>query len=273
MNSKNNNYLIISLFTLLTSITSKAQNQNTYLLEYKFRLSQRLHYKTGQHDSVVISSENQTTAFKTTTRTIKSLFILSTPPNKPYTISIQSDSVWTDQKILSPKKIGKGILFLMLKDPPQKTVKLTSSGKPFFQYSHTSPFLIPLPEKSVAINDTWEFEITTLHKEQIKGKTTINGHCILYDVQKEDEKNLALIIVSAESKSKCKLNLQGPRGKISGSFTSKGTFTGLVYFDINKGHVTEVIINENHESNINSSSSSSLTKSSTSTSTIKLIPE
>jgi hypothetical protein len=91
-------------------------------------------------------------------------------------------------------------------------------------------------------------------------------------VQKEGGKSIALIIVNSETNGNIEFKMQTSQGSFSGSSVSKGSETSLVYFDIEKGQIIE-IINEETTSSINEMSLGSSSMSSSSKSTIKLISE
>jgi hypothetical protein len=127
--------------------------------------------------------------------------------------------------------------------------------------------IIPLPEKSVSVNDTWDFNLESEIKGRQKGNIVVTGQCLLYDIDRSGTSPLATIIINSETKRDVEFNMQSPQGSISGNSTSVTMGTHLVYFDIEKGRITEIVSEENMESSnqmsMGSSNSSNVTKSTT----------
>ena len=129
-----------------------------------------------------------------------------------------------------------------------------------------------LRTRPVGVNDTWEFEKNIERKSRMKGKTHIKGQCLLYDIQKEAGQTLALIIVNTESTGEGEFKFKRQDTEISGSTQTKGVATSLVYFDIDRGRITEIVTEETRYS-VTESTMFSSTVSTKTKSTIKLISE
>lgn len=154
----------------------------------------------------------------------------------------------------------------------ENSYKMTPQGNSTTKEPIISQLILPLPDKPVAVNATWNFEKTSEQRGQRKGKTVIKGQCLLYDVQKEGGKSIAIILVNSETNRNIEFKMQTSQGSFSGSSVSKGSGTSLVYFEIEKGRIIESIIEET-TSSINEMSQGSSSMSSSSKSTIKLISE
>ncbi len=262
--------IITGSLVILPLATSIAQDETTILLKYKFKKGDILKYKTEQHDSTESSSANQMMPRHITIWSLKTLVVQETPPGKPYTISIKTDSTWTDQDQPQGGNTRQRRAFRMNRGPHERTYKITPSGKLISQNTILPSFIIPLSEKPIKVNETWDFENTIEQTGRRKGKTTINGQCLLYDIKKEKNKTTALIIVNAEFKSEGEFKSRRQQNTISGTFASTGTSTNLVYFDVDLGYVTEVVSEEKRASTTESTMFSQNSKS-TSKSTVKLV--
>ena len=262
--------VITAGLVIIPLTTSIAQNDTPILLKYKFRMGDILKYKTEQHDSIESNFANQKIPRQITIWSLKTLSVQQVSPGKSYTISIKTDSIWTDQNQPPGKNPRQRRTFRMNRGPHERTYKITPSGKLISQNIILPPFIIPLPEKPIKVNETWDFENNIEQKGRRKGKTIIKGQCLLYDIKKEKDKTIALIIVNAESKSEGKFKFRRQQNAISGTFASTGTITNLVYFDVDRGYVTEVVSEEKRESTTQSTMFSQNSKS-VSKSTIKLV--
>ena len=262
--------IITGSFVISPLTISMAQNETTISLKYKFKKGDIFKYKTEQHDSIESSFANQTISRQITIWSLKTLSVQEALPS--YTISIRTDSTWTDQDQTQGGNSPKRRAFRMNRGPHERTYKITFFGKLISQNTILPSFIIPLPEKPIKVNDTWDFENIIEQKGKRKGKTTIKGQCLLYDIKKEKDKTIALIIVNAESKSEGEFKFQLKQNTISGTFASTGTRTNLVYFDVDRGYVTEVVSEEKRESTTESTMFSQNSKL-ISKSTVKLIPK
>ncbi|MFH1941380.1 MAG: hypothetical protein ABIL68_04690, partial [bacterium] len=152
----------------------------------------------------------------------------------------------------------------------EQTYKMQSNGKSATNDPIISPLIVPLPEKTIAVNETWDFEMTAQERGRTTGQTTVKGQCLIYSIEKQGAQNIALIIVNSETKRDMKFNFQTEQGNVSGSSASSATATHLVYFDIDKGRIAEIVSEDKTES-MNESSMGSRSTSSSSKSTIKLV--
>ena len=265
--------LYIILLALSASITANAQD--SYVLQYKFKKGEKLQYKSERQDSTESDSGGQTTVREMTIWSLQTLSIEDAKKDRSFTISIKTDSVWTDQD-QSMGQVpgmgrgmggGRGRTFRMGGRGRDRSYEITPEGKSLSKDPPPIiPFLFPMPEKAIAVNETWDFTIASEQKGQRQGTTTITGQCLLYDVQKVGDQTLALIIVNADTKIESKFEFQREGGDpISGSSASSVSAQNLVYFDIGKGRIVEVVGEEIRESITESTmfSSDSYTKSKT----------
>ena len=121
-------------------------------------------------------------------------------------------------------------------------------GKSTATKSIISPFILPLPENPVSVNDQWNFNITDEKKGRMQGETTISGKCLFYDVQQNEGDNIAVIIVNADITGQGKFNIKMQEREISGTTRSSGTRSSLVYFNIDNGRINEIVTEEETES-------------------------
>ena len=287
------NKFLFTIITLSLSIVvlSIAQESKTYTLQYKYQKGDRLQYKIERHDSINTSFGDQDNQIKSTRWSLQSITVPDISPGKLYNIVVKTDSTWSDQD--NPFASSQGGMTTIIREEESSggsrrmtrtsggghgrrgrvnSYKMTSQGKSTTKEPIMSSLILPLPDKPVAVNATWNFEKISEQKGQRKGKTVIKGQCLLYDVQKEGGKSIALIIVNSETNGNIEFKMQTSQGSFSGSSVSKGSETSLVYFEIEKGRIIE-IIKEETTSSINEMSMGSSSMSSSSKSTIKLISE
>ena len=266
--------LCAAFLYFLMNMIATAKAQESYQLKYNFQKGQNLQYQTERYDSTEADMGGQTNINQMTMWSLQTLSIDNVKKDVSFTISIKTDSTWTDQDESSGETGGmRERRFRMMRGPREQSYEITPAGKAVSKDPPVSSFLIPLPENAVAVNETWDFEITTEQKGRRQGKTTITGQCLLYDVQKEDNRTLAVIIVNTDSKGEGQFQFQREGGDaISGTFASTGVSTSLVYFDIDKGYIIEVVSEETRES-VTESTMFSSKMSSKSKSTVRLISD
>ena len=264
---------MISLSLLMIIITT-AKAQDSYLIRYKFQKGEKLQYQSERYDSTEADMGGQTNINQITMWSLQTLSVDDVKKDESFTISIKTDSTWTDQDESSGESGGMGRRrFRMMRGPREQSYEITPAGKTVSKDPPVSSFLIPLPENAVAVNETWDFEITTEQKGRRQGKTIITGQCLLYDVQSEDGRTTAVIIVNADSKGEGQFQFQREGSDaISGTFASTGASTSLVYFDIDNGYIIEVVSEETQES-VTESTMFSSKMSSKSKSTVRLISD
>jgi hypothetical protein len=274
-------FVFVVLFTLLLPTITTAQESKKINLKYKFKTGDVLQYKSESHDSTTRASADETETMDMTRWTLQTLSVLDALPEATYRISIKIDSIWTDQDP-SPREDtpggGRSMRFRtggpggMGGRSREREYSITSVGKSTSKDPVISPFLLPLPQEAVAINDTWDYELTSEQRGRMQGTNNVRGQCLLYDIQKEGDKTIALIIVNTESKGEGSFNFEREGMEISGSSQSSGAGTSLVYFDVDRGRILEIVAENTLESATESSMFSS-NVSSKSKSTIKLVSE
>lgn len=278
------NICTVSVFLFFQNLA--AQEIQKYNLEYHFRKGDRLQYKTERIDSINTSFGGQTMQRKMTIWSLESLSVFDTPPNKPYTLSIKTDTTWSDQNEGSmPAPGGSGFNRPRGSGQPrgpgdgqmrrfgareEQQIQINPNGQFVSKEQIISPFLFPLPESPIPKNGTWEYQIQTESQGRRPASTISRGQCLLYDVDTGSGKNIAIIIVNSETKRNSEFSISTPEGDMRGSsaMTTNGTY--LVYFDIDAGHIIETVTDESSES-ANESSRGSSSSSSVSKSTIKLV--
>lgn len=274
-------FVCVVLFALLLSIMTTAQEGEKINLKYKFQKGDNLRYHTESHDSTTTGSAGQAETMDMTRWTLQTLSTLDALPDGSYRISIKTDSVWMDrdpsQREGTPGG-GRSMRFRtggpggMGGRSREREYSISSIGKSTSKDPVISPFLLPLPEEAVAMNDTWDYELTSEQRGRMQGSNNVKGQCLLYDIQKEGDKTIALIIVNTQSKGEGSFKFEREGMEISGSSQSSGTGTSLVYFDVNRGRIIEIVAEDTRELATESSMFSS-NVSSISKSTIRLISE
>jgi hypothetical protein len=242
--------LIVPLLIILGILFCGLANaQDKYTLEYKFQEGENLQYKSERQDSTVSNFGGQEMTNQITMWSLETLSVPASPEKGTFSISIKSDSMWTDQDETTEGQPGGGRRIVM-RGPggapgrQAQEYKINKFGKSITDDDVASPYLLPLPENPVSVNDTWDFEIQIETRGRRTGTTAISGKCLLYEVQQ----NLAVIIVNSESKGQgeFKFRREG-MDEISGTTASSSTASSLVYFDIEKGRIVETVSEENRE--------------------------
>ncbi|MFO7890302.1 MAG: hypothetical protein R6V04_08165 [bacterium] len=251
---KNNvqQYLLVSvLIILLLSITPlPSLAREKYNLEYKFGINEQLQYKTEKLDSITSSMPNgQEMTRQITSYNLKTLAIQNTPPDNPFTVSITVDSTWSESENdnVPGDRSGNRRARMSIENENQH-LTFNKYGKSTTDKAIASPLILPLPEKPVSINDQWDFSITTERKGRFQGETAITGKCLVYDIQQNKGDNIAVIIVNAEISGQGKFNIKTQEREISGTNRSSGIRSSLIYFNIDKGRIDEIVTEEETES-------------------------
>jgi hypothetical protein len=151
----------------------------------------------------------------------------------------------------------------------EKSYEMSSNGKSAGKEPVMSSFLVPLPDNPVGVNSVWEFSKVQEHKGRSKGITKVTGQCTLYDVMKSDGKSIARIIVNYQINQEMAFSVTMGENTIKGANNTHTGGFSLVYFDIDRGVVTEVVTEETSES-VNESPQGSMQMSRFSKSEIKL---
>jgi len=266
--------LLLTIFIFHYTVLS-AFSQESYALEYKFPLHDQLQYKTEKIDSITTSMPNgQEVTRQITSYSIRTMTIENAPPENNFTVAITTDSTWSNSENENdfPERGNQPGGRRVRMSLPEENLHLTFDkyGKSTTNEAVVSTLIIPLPEKPVSINDQWNFNLNSKRKGRFQGETTIRGKCLLYDVQQTEGNNTAVIIINAETKGEGKFRIKTPEREMSGTNKNSGTISSLVYFDIDKGRINEIVTAEASESATEGSAfSSSMIR--TSKSTTKLI--
>lgn len=269
------NYLFLSLLIFLLTFISFSSSwaQEKYNLEYKFKSNDQIQYKTEKKDSITSSMpDGQEMTRQITSYSLRTLTIDNTPTDDSFTASLTIDSTWSDSEdSFQPEgNRSRGRRARISLGEENQHLTFNKYGKSTTQKSIATPFILPLPEKPVSLNDQWDFNINTERKGRFQGETTITGKCLLYDIQQNGGKNLALIIVNADIKGQGKFHIKTQDREISGTNRSSGTRSSLIYFDIVKGRIDEIVTEEETESATEGSAFSSNMRR-TAKSTTKLV--
>ncbi len=270
--------LRISFFILVltaSALNLQAQSEDPVLLRYKLEKDQVLRYKFETHDSSVTNARGQEMTNQSTLWSIQSITVTDMPEENRYNITVKTDTMWSDMDEPSQPQgasggSGRRVVRRGGMGPREQAFEIRSDGTAESDAKPTSSFLIPLPQEPVSVNGTWEYEINQEQRGRRQGTSTIKGQCLLYDVQIQPGSTIALIIVNTESTGEGKFNMRGPQGEVSGSFASTGAGTSLVYFDMEKGIIVEVVSEDIRESMTDSSMFSSKSSSKSNT-TVKLM--
>lgn len=265
MKSLMHRHLSLVWIPLFFSTSILGQTGEKLKLEYKFEAGETLRYKTESHDSTSSGRGDQVMNMKMTRWSMHNLSVLEKPSTDKYKVSIEMDTVWTDQD----EQQSEGRVMRFRVDPQNDTpdeYQIASNGKSQSEDPVVSPFLLPLPDEPVGINDTWDFEMKIEQRGRMQGETTVTGQCLLYDLYEDDGRKVATIIVNTESKGESTFRFQRPDGDpISGTGQSYGSMTSLVYFDVSRGRIVEIVTEEKRdtamESSMFSSNTSIMTKS------------
>ncbi len=236
---------------------SISYSQDKVNLKYTFQQGEIVQYRTERHDSTSMSIAGQANVIKVNSGMISSLTVSETPPGKPYQITVNIDTSWSDgnQGIVSHSAgSGGGEQRMVIKGGPaggadEKTLEFDQAGYSAKDTPVTSSFFIPLPLKPVGENDTWEFQYTKKHTGQAKGETSVKGSCLLYGFEKRGADKIAIIIINSKTKSstEMKLNINGQKMSINSN--TAGKEMQLVYFNVNKGRILEIVKDGSSEMN------------------------
>ena len=267
--------LAACIFSSMWLLNVHAQDQEPVLLRYQFDKDQIIRYKTETHDSTESDARGQQMTNQSTVWSIQRITVTDIPAEDRFNITVKTDSIWSDMDSAprdEERESGGGRRGFVRRNmgPRERNYEIRSDGTAQSNDKPTSSFLIPLPKDPIGVNATWDYEINLEQKGRRQGTTTIQGQCLLYDLQKTSGSTVALIIVNSETTSEGRFNMQGPQGDVSGTFSSSGSGTSLVYFDVNKGIVTEVISEDMRES-MTESTMFSMKSSSKSNTTVKLL--
>ncbi len=243
--------LLLLLYT--SCFFSSVQAQGKYTLEYKFEANEKLTYKTEKLDSITSSMPNgQEMTRQINFFDLKTLSIKETQPDNHFAASITIDSTWSESESDSEGEAGgnraggrRGQRFM---EQENQHLNFDKYGKSTSNKAISSSLILPLPEKPVSVNDQWTFNITTERKGRFQGETTISGKCLFYDVQLNEDDNIAVIIVNADITGQGKFQIRTQEREISGTNRSSGTRSSLVYFNIDKGKINEIVTEEETES-------------------------
>jgi hypothetical protein len=276
MRSSSSFRIQVILITLALVFCAYGQDRESVLLRYKFNEDQVLRYRTETHDTTESDARGQQMTNQTTVWSIQSISVTERSPDDRFSITLKTDSIWSDmdEPASGQGRTGGGRRGSARRGmgPRERTYEIRSDGNAESADKPTTAFLIPLPEDPISVNETWDYEINLEQRGRREGKTTIKGECLLYDLQKDNGSTIALIIVNSENTAEGRFNMQGPQGDVSGTFASSGSGTSLIYFDVDKGAVIEVISESVRES-MTESTMFSATSSSKSNSTIRLMIE
>jgi len=262
---KQNCRLMTLLSMMLISGTLLAQS-DAVLLKYKFHQGETLQYKSENHDSTSMDMGGQSNTMSMTRHSIHSLQINQTPPDNAYKITVKTDTTWSDMDMGNMQRRGN-----RNRGREAMEVEMDSHGKSTGREDLISPFILPLPDHPVNVNDIWHFELTKKLTGRAKGEQTVKGQCQIYQITEENGQQTAVIIVNTESHTNTAF-----KGNFNGRDFSMTNVTAavsqkIVFFDVDKGRVKEVVGEGSSEST--SEGTQSGTRSSVSKSTIRLITD
>ena len=271
--------LLICLLAAFFSSSSCAQEK--VKLEYKYRHGEILQYRIERFDSTSFNMGGIQQTREINSGSITSLIIDITPPADSYHIKINQDTSWTDMEMAGDENQARqrrpgggqrGGAFNMGGIPGSgrqqrdMNIEMNKFGKSTTQEPVTSPFILELPENPVGVNDTWSYSYSRNLTGRAPGKMDVSIQCMIYDIQN----NTAIIL--ANKTSKTDIQFSGEFGDRSFSMNThrRGDSTSLIYFDIEKGRIKEIMDDENIISQLDSGEGVTETTQKTIT-TIKLL--
>ncbi|MCD6117585.1 hypothetical protein J7K93_11255 [bacterium] len=255
--------VVLSILLILGFLSVSSFAQNKYKLTYKFRKGDVLKYRTERHDSTASEFSGQSMERKMASWSLRSVNVKDIDEQGLYIILMRTDSTWTDNAEIEKQ-------FKKMNGKREVKYTFDQSGHSNSDNPPLSLLFLNLPKKPVAVNDEWNYELHSVKRGRRSGKTNLKAKCTLYSIDKENGDDIAVIIVNTETKSTGKFSFKRQNMKTSGTFASSGTGTSIVYFNITKGYVREVVTEDNSESSTESSAFSSSASSKT-RSTTKLI--
>ncbi|MBN2030792.1 hypothetical protein JW824_11165 [bacterium] len=277
----------------------------TYTLQYKFIAGDQYQYKTESKDSTsgggggMFGSETGNLAV--TTWSLQTVVVANGSSGQSFQLTITTDSTWSDR---APREFTQrpeggfpdggeppaggtfsrgdrtaggggftmGMMSGMGRGSRVTTMEINTNGKPIAQNTVPSPLFVVLPDKPVAINDTWNYETTIAMEGRQTGTMKVQSQALLYDVADVGDSKVAMILVTSVSTSEGELSMGGGDQQMTGAFSNASEGTSLVQFDINKGRILEIVTEQTNNSAVESSMFSTNTTS-VSQSTIELISE
>lgn len=253
-------FVLISL-AIFSQADLSAQNEKIEL-KYQFKEGQTLQYQTERHDSTQIDFGGQNMERNITLWSRQSLHVSGIQAGKTFSVQVKTDTMWTDQE----EGEGPGtVVFRQGAGPGRESGErrpgvrmgggrqapeeytLNVYGRSVSKDPVTSPLILPLPEEPVAVNESWNFEYTVELRGRARGQTAVSGQCLLYNVEKQNGDEIALIIVTGETRGT--REMQGEAGGVSFSSRSEssGSGTRLVYFNVTQGYIQEIYGEEEEE--------------------------
>jgi len=254
---------LLTILLLLGLYPLSSYSQDKYKLEYKFRKGDVLKYKTERHDSTASDFRGQSMERKMTSWSLMSLNVKDINEQGFYIVSLKTDSTWSEDAEMSRQ-------FRRMNRNRAVEYTIDKFGHSDSENPPLSLLFLHLPDKPIGINEEWDYELHAKRKGRRSGETNLKGKCILYSVEKQDGDDVAVIIVNTETKSTGKFSFKRQNVETSGTFASSGKGTALVYFNLTKGLVQEIVAEDNSESSTESSafSSSTVSKSKSTTTLI-----
>ncbi|MCK5148455.1 hypothetical protein KAR48_16985 [bacterium] len=233
---------IITLLLPFITLTAGFGQDSSVTLRYLFKQGEAIQYKTESHDSMRIDMGGHFNTMKFTRHAIHTLIAIQTPPDNPYKIKVIQDTSWTDSDLGGGSTNNRrGNMRIRNED---EILTMTALGKASGRGAVVSPFILPLPEQPISINDIWEFNIEKKLQGRMKGSSTIKGICQVYDLTATTA--VILVTLDIETNSKFSGNFNGRAISMTTHALSKGT--QAVYFNYIKGRIEEIVSEITEES-------------------------
>lgn len=234
MKTQNRNRLLC-VFRLvvfgLSTYTGCLAAQGT-LLKYRFRPEEILMYKTDSQDSV---SDGKTVRLVFQSR-LDQMRVEKIQPDQSAWIILNTDSAWSSavsNRESDPLAVYSeaGRIFT------DEKIQLTESGAPLQSNKGLPPFVIPLSEKPVSENASWDFETRMEFNKPFSGKKNTTGHCFLFGIVRENNRPLAVLMFRMETRLLKKWKLMEPFQSINFVLEENWTHEGAAYLDTEGGRM------------------------------------
>ena len=260
---------ILSTTFIFLALQGVLAQTDAISLKYQFTQGETIRYKTESHDSLVSDMGGQAMTMKYIRHSQHTLQVQKTPAQGAYQILVKLDTLWTDQIGEGPgipmgggRERGRGGRNRESRD---EILEMDEWGGTLGRNVVASPFILPLPQKPVQVNDTWTFDLVQPLRGRATGENKIKGQCLLYQITQENNRTMAVIIVNTESQSHSEFKGNFNGQDFSMTNQSSGVGTRLVYFDVDKGRITEIIDESSSETASEGSRSGNSTRSSKAT--------
>ncbi len=235
------------LFFLFVFLAARALGQlsEPVSVSYKFRYGDILTYQIEQQDSLEYLSQKKPVNDNTHFRLRTTMTIKETPPERPYTVQIKTDTldiIHTSK--FQPNLIEKEINQILHK-AQEGEFKFDNFGHFEKNQALQQPVVFPFKNESIKINDIWHYKLQNKFSENGRYNLNSKVKCLVYDIVENQGNKTAIMLLNIQSKIEGHFKRQDIHIRLSGNYTITNLATHIVYFNINAGHV-ERIVSENY---------------------------